>query len=886
MLYLLSHLREMAEARFADGDILLEEDLEVRIFIEIIKDGKLEELEEMLDRLPGLAHYDFEDEDVITPLHFAVKNNRLDMCKAFLKRKSNVNVQSREDFTSPLHLSADTKVSTEVMQVLVNAGANIEAKDAIDCTALNLLFMEPGRPEHDFQYEKLKLLLKAGACVSTSAAYGTQPLHGAVCIYHAKELEQVHDEEPMPLCVQVAKMLLDYGADVNCINNSLQTPLHFATCGSCPLVVQLLLEKGAKVDCRNSNGVTPLENIARHTTPPLSGGYASRERFLLNRINCLDLLLSYGATVKSQNDLGETALHWLVSRPSSTTVNVLEAFLTRGANPNAKTTRLQAPLHYVCIACKEKADRDQATEEILRELVQMLVSHGADLELKDINGHTPLALSIIRCDLKLATVLVRKGARRDSLDKFGRTLHHTMQIEGVAENLKVLLAADAETAKVQDAFGLEAREYKLADQPDMKNDAVEGDADADELQDELLAAVMAIIQPKNSQLNVKEHIRMLKDQIEDIDQFCSEKLTAFGIGEVVMTKEFSCIQGEVDTLINRVASAVREEDKRMAFTPVLSGSMSEGTKIGTLNEFDYLLYMNAVSDMCEVMESPVPGFVYVSGKDLPTEQINDIFRETDRALIANIFREYLYTLIQKVLGRQETWDSLHFYWDRGPLFPLLGPGSVSNLVVQWAGIENNGLKISIDLAPVIHKKSWLPRHLKEKSSLLRIPFRAFGTLIVISKEAPEHETFEGGNEKYLRLSYSHIEKEILLSLPEHKKKAYVLAKVLVSDDVLRSLRPVEIRGAKLRVSSYILKMALFTLLEKAEETREDEVVSHDLPLTRIRKLASNMFHYIDECIKHSNLPSFFLPKQNILRYHERISINDRKICNILCNLLQ
>ena len=77
-----------------------------------------------------------------------------------------------------------------------------------------------------------------------------------------------------------------------------------------------------------------------------------------------------------------------------------------------------------------------------------------------------------------------------------------------------------------------------------------------------------------------------------------------------------------------------------------------------------------------------------------------------------------------------------------------------------------------------------------------------------------------------------------------------------------------------------------TLLEKAEEMREYEDVFHDLSMTRMRKLTSNMFHYVDDCIKHSNLPSFFLPEQNILRYHERISINDRKVCNILYNLLQ
>ena len=56
------------------------------------------------------------------------------------------------------------------------------------------------------------------------------------------------------------------------------------------------------------------------------------------------------------------------------------------------------------------------------------------------------------------------------------------------------------------------------------------------------------------------------------------------------------------------------------------------------------------------------------------------------------------------------------------------------------------------------------------------------------------------NFKYLRYSYSHIEKEILLSLPDNKRKTYVLSKVLLSEDVLRSLRLVEISGAILNAS--------------------------------------------------------------------------------------
>ena len=906
----------MALANLPSNGSSFEQEGEIQDFLELIENGKEEEFKFMIDCFPDRVNYDFGDYDIVTPLHFAVKNNQLNICRILVERGCNVNKQSKEEFTSPLHLAADTNISTEIMQLLINAGANIEAKDNINCTALNLLFMEPGQPESEFQFEKFMLLLTAGASVKTSAAYGSQPLHGSVSIHHAKELEEVHDEALIPLCVQVTKLLLENGANANCTEASLKTPLHFATSSCCPSVMQLLLQYGAKVESRNTNGVTPLDNIARHTTPPIGGGYVNMERFIINRIKCLDLLLSHDADVNNGNHMGETALHWLVSRPSATTVRMLQAFLERGADPNAQTTRLQAPLHYICIACKEKADKNEATEYVLGELIDMLKSYGAYIELRDINGYTPLMLSIIRSDSILAAMLVKKGAQKNSVDKFGRTLYHALEIRDVNESTKSLFVGDVEYRNLQDVFGAKPCDCKRAEKAHYEEEGHEaslvhsargiyddvlenilGSVDEMHLMDEdelltgklFLYSLMSEAQTKEN-LDMSNHIRQLKDKIKNIDEFCKEKLSAIGIGKVVITKEFAIIQREVDTLINRIANAVREIDERMEFTPLLSGSMSEGTKIGNLDEFDYLLYMNTVSNMCDISDSSVPGFVCISAKDLPGEKTNGIFRKSDHALIANIFRAYLYQLIQQVLGKPDIWKSLHFYWEAGPIFSLLGPENTSNLVVQWAGIENNGLKISIDLAPVIHQKFWMPRNVREKSLLLRVPVRAFGTLIVISKEAPEHETFEGGNDKYLRLSYSHIEKEIMLSLPESKRKAYILAKVLLSEKVMQLLRPMESKIApysKLHISSYVLKMALFSMLENAEAF-EDQDLCQDLSFSmkNIRKLVSSMFHYVENCIKHKKLPSYFLPEQNILRYHSRISANDRIVCNILGGLLE
>mmetsp|Transcript_38738 Transcript_38738/g.28625 ORF Transcript_38738/g.28625 Transcript_38738/m.28625 type:complete len:203 (+) Transcript_38738:13-621(+) len=76
----------------------------------------------------GLDHW--------TPLHFAVQENRIEVIKELLRHKSiNVNLSSSTQRT-PLHLAA-MKGSTEILRMLVSAGAYKNKKDADGGTALH-----------------------------------------------------------------------------------------------------------------------------------------------------------------------------------------------------------------------------------------------------------------------------------------------------------------------------------------------------------------------------------------------------------------------------------------------------------------------------------------------------------------------------------------------------------------------------------------------------------------------------------------------------------------------------------------------------------------------------------------------------------------------------
>ena len=50
-------------------------------------------------------------------------------------------------------------------------------------------------------------------------------------------------------------------------------------------------------------------------------------------------------------------------------------------------------------------------------------------------------------------------------------------------------------------------------------------------------------------------------------------------------------------------------------------------------------------------------------------------------------------------------------------------------------------------------------------------------------------------------------------------------------------------------------------------------------------LTALTFHYLSMCIENRYLPSYFLPKQNILEYHRGVGINEREACIMFHNIM-
>lgn len=132
----------------------------------------------------------------------------------------------------------------------------------------------------------IDVLLRAGAEVDAATTSGCTALHGAATNGHAKVggvLSFLHQSRfallPVSrlfasLCCpghglghQVITQLLAEGADSDLQSSNGHTPLHNAAGGGHMAAVESLLAGGADVDAQNSNGNAPLHTAASKGTP-------------------------------------------------------------------------------------------------------------------------------------------------------------------------------------------------------------------------------------------------------------------------------------------------------------------------------------------------------------------------------------------------------------------------------------------------------------------------------------------------------------------------------------------------------------------------------------------------------------------------------------------
>ena len=338
-----------------------------------------------------------------TSLHLAAMHNQFDCVKVLLANGVDITVCNRYDQTplhsaaacayirdydqSPPHVVVADTVGKSCVKLLLENGADVNVIDRQGQTPLH-----SAADSQLFGHINIKILLENRADINVSDNNGHTPLHlaaivgsspvGHLNVLLIADIVNKIGQTPFHLAAEVGwvgcehvKVLLEKGADIEAIDKKGQTPLHSAAAdieGS--KRVKLLLENYADINVIDNNGQTPLH-------------LAISARLL----GFEDLKVLFNTSVRKNL---QTPLPVPTSAATTiATVGAIEAgtiiegfesvkiLLENGADINVIDNNGQTPLHI------SAASRDGYSH------IDILLRHGACVSLVDVNGNTPLQLA-------------------------------------------------------------------------------------------------------------------------------------------------------------------------------------------------------------------------------------------------------------------------------------------------------------------------------------------------------------------------------------------------------------------------------------------------------------------------------------------------------------
>ena len=263
------------------------------------------------------------------------------------------------------------KNDAPALRLLLSRGANVNAKGYGGDTPLHTAAAVGA-------LDATRLLIKHKARLNAKEDYGKTPLHYTMDSFSWRPTEPV------------ARLLIQQGADVNAQDAAGKSVLLYAVGDNAAPMVALLLRSGAKVNLQDKYKNAPLHlAMAPDSHPEVVGTGIAK------------MLLAHGAIVDIRDDLGKTPLFWAAERGDARLTQLL---LDSKANVNAKRPDGTTPLLQMTFYGSHSP--------LLPRVARLLMSHGANPNVQNTTGLTPLSVARKNGMTEMVDVLLAGGAKK------------------------------------------------------------------------------------------------------------------------------------------------------------------------------------------------------------------------------------------------------------------------------------------------------------------------------------------------------------------------------------------------------------------------------------------------------------------------------------------
>lgn len=274
-----------------------------------------------------------------------------------------------------------------------------------------------------------------------AAKKGKEPLVN-LYINHALRIDEKGENGNTPLFVSIqeknesiTKLLMEKGANVNLGNFHGDTPLSLSVKQGNLNLMNLLMEKGADIQHVNEMGNTLLMELC-------GSSLANRK----DQNKMISILIQSGIQINAKNIYGNSALSYALNTKNN---HLIKTLLKLGGDVNISDSNGNTLIHKTVLLALFERLKNKDLEEVL----DILLGSGANPNLKNNDGYTPLHLAIKPSkekDEKASVQVVQKlldySADPNIEDRLGATAFDY----GKGNILKLLKTSDGNSNKLEE----------------------------------------------------------------------------------------------------------------------------------------------------------------------------------------------------------------------------------------------------------------------------------------------------------------------------------------------------------------------------------------------------------------------------------------------------